>query len=117
MTRIFTRDWRRRGLIPLLKRRQSETVFPKRVLYCDLPVSKGEKIATVDFDASAIGFRPRERPLGNPSVPGDKMACVIPAGVRKRRPDLRKASSHGFAARVPSAAYVRSCRRFENTVV
>lgn len=96
---------------------ERRTVLAVGVLERDLAVSKGEQIATVDFDASAVCPRSRECPLGHSPVPMDKVARVAPVGIGKGCPDLSEASPHCLTAHVPGTADVRACGCFEDTVI
>lgn len=93
------------------------TVLAVGVLQRDLAVSKGEQITTMDFNASAVCPRPRERPLGNSPVPMDKMARVAPVGIGEGRPDFSEGGPHCLMARVPGAAGIRACRGFKDAVI
>jgi hypothetical protein len=71
----------------------------------------------MDFNASAVRPRSRERPLRNSPVPMDKMPRVAPVGIGESRPDFSEGGPHCLMARVPGAADIRARRGFKDTVI
>ena len=71
----------------------------------------------MNFDASAVRPRSRERPFRYAPVSVDKMARIPPVGIGKDCPYLREASSHGRRACVSGSADVRARRGFEDTIL
>lgn len=93
------------------------TVLAVRIFQMDPAVSKGEQVTTMDLYASTVYPCSRERPLRHPPFLTDKMTRVCPSGIGEGCPDLRKASSNGLTAYVPSTPDLGTCRRFEDTIL
>lgn len=96
-----------------LRATERRTVLAVGVLQRDLATLKGEQITTMDFDASAV--RPRRRERRHSPIPIDKVARVAPVGIGEGRPDFSEGCPHRLLARVPCAADIRACRGFKLT--
>jgi hypothetical protein len=77
------------------------------MLLGDLAIDRREQVATVNFDARAIGSRRPERPFRDGPVTAGEVSDIIPADIRHRLPSLLEGRLHSFPADVAGAKNFR----------